>query len=151
MIELVKDLTSGLLGQLELKPEKIEIVPATDPLEVNLILPAAESGILIGSHGEMLYSFQTILSLMIYQQKKTWIPLAVNVNNYREERESALQQLALNAAQKVKFSNQSVILSYLSPLERRFVHLALADHPEVKTESVGEGRNRRLMIKPTAK
>jgi spoIIIJ-associated protein len=56
--------------------------------------------------------------------------------------------MALSAAQKAKFSNQAQALPTMNSAERRMIHLALADNPEVTTESEGEGGYRRVVVKP---
>jgi len=95
-----------------------------------------------------LAAFQLILSLVINKKLETWTRILVNVNDYRQKREESLKMVALNAAQKVKFSNEAAVLTNLSPSERRIIHLTLADHPDVESLSEGQGQERRLVIKP---
>ena len=111
-------------------------------------LTTEEPGILIGFHGETLAAFQLLLSLIVNKKFDQWTRILVNVNDYRQKREESLRMVALNAAQKVKFSNEAVVLTNLSPAERRIVHLTLADHPDVESVSEGQGNERRLVIKP---
>lgn len=115
---------------------------------VHVNLESSDPGILIGYHGETLSSFQLILSMIVYRKLGEWTRILVDVGDYRQRREEQLKTLALNAAKRVKFSGESYAMSYLTPAERRLVHLILADHPEVVTESEGEGRNRRVIVKP---
>lgn len=133
---------TGLIAQ------DISLEKSGEYWRVKVTLPVDVSGMLVGRGGKTLYSFQLILSLIIQNQLGEWQPITVDVNNYRRERRETLKKMALNAAQKVKFSGQAVTLSYLPSPERRVVHQYLNDDPEVTTESVGEGRNRYLMIKP---
>jgi predicted RNA-binding protein Jag len=56
--------------------------------------------------------------------------------------------MSVNAAQRVKQTNQTIVMPYLTSSERRFIHLTLVDDPDVKTFSDGEGRSRRLIISP---
>ncbi len=72
----------------------------------------------------------------------------LDVNNYRQERESLIGELARAAAKKVTMSKAEVQLPSMNSYERRLVHVELALHPEVKTESVGEGKERYVIIKP---
>ena len=115
---------------------------------ITVQLTTEEPGILIGFHGETLAAFQLILGLIVNKKLEEWIRVLVNVNDYRQKREESLRMVALNAAQKVKFSNEAVVLTNLSPAERRIIHLTLADHPDVESLSEGQGQERRLVIKP---
>jgi spoIIIJ-associated protein len=72
----------------------------------------------------------------------------LDINNYRQERESLIGELARAAAKKVVTSKAEVQLPSMNSYERRLVHVELSLHPEVKTESVGEGKERYVIIKP---
>ncbi len=111
-------------------------------------LETKEPGVLIGYHGETLSSLQLLLGLMNYRQTNKWQRISVNVGDYQERRQESLERMALSAAQKVKFSGEEQALPPMTAAERRLIHLALADDSEVVTESEGEGRDRRVVIKP---
>lgn len=72
----------------------------------------------------------------------------LDVNNYRQERESLIAELARAAAKKATATKGEVPLPAMNSYERRLVHVALAVHPEVTTESAGEGKERYVIIKP---
>lgn len=72
----------------------------------------------------------------------------IDINNYRRERENLILELARAAARKVMAAKEEVSLPAMNGYERRLVHLELSSHPDVKTESVGEGKNRYIIIKP---
>lgn len=74
--------------------------------------------------------------------------LFVDINNYRKERERLIVELAKAAARKATAQKEIVKLPAMNAYERRLVHVELAVHPEVKTESEGEGRERCVVIKP---
>ena len=145
-LELTKSLAEALLenlgisAKLELKEDKEK--------SILVQIETADPGILIGFHGETLASFQLILSLMVYRQTKEWTRILVNVGDYMEKRQASLQQLALSASQKVKFSGKEYFLPPMTSAERRIIHLILAEDPEVKTESEGEGYQRRVVVRP---
>ena len=73
----------------------------------------------------------------------------VDVNNYRRERERLIIELAQAAARKALASKSSVDLPVLNAYERRLVHVELATRPDIKTESVGEGKDRHVVVKPS--
>jgi predicted RNA-binding protein Jag len=74
-------------------------------------------------------------------------PVFFDVNNYRQERENLITELARAAAKKVLFTKEKVSLPAMNSYERRIVHVELAMHPEVTTESVGEGKERYVIVK----
>lgn len=146
-LEEIKVETEKLLADLEIKGEA-SVEYDSDNQVVNLQVESPEAAFLIGFHGETLQALQLILSFLVHRLLGDWVKVSVNVGDYRQRREEQLKRLALSLAQKVKFSGEAQIIPNLSPSERRVVHLALADHPEVTSESEGEGRNRVLTIKP---
>jgi spoIIIJ-associated protein len=143
----IKETAQKLLQLMGFKEIKVEL--SVDENDVfHLDIDCEDSGILIGHHGETLSSLQLIVSLVVYKRLGKWQRILVNVGDWREKRIEALKKMALNATQRVKFSNEEVFLPHLNAGERRIIHLYLADHPDVTTESVGEGEERRLVIKP---
>lgn len=106
-----------------------------------------DSGLLIGYHGETLSSFQMILGLLIYRATKEWHRVLVEVGDYRARREEQLRAMAEAYARQALSGGQPIYLPYMSPVERRVIHMALQDHPQVMTVSEGEGRHRRLVVK----
>lgn len=72
----------------------------------------------------------------------------IDVNNYRKERENLIVELAKAAARKVLLTKQEVKLPAMNAYERRLVHMELATRPDVKSESIGEGPERHVIIKP---
>lgn len=75
----------------------------------------------------------------------------LDVNNYRQERETLIAELARAAAKKASATKQDVALPAMNSYERRIVHVELAVHPDVTTESIGEGKERYIIIKPIAR
>ncbi len=119
----------------------------TDPV-IRLNVVGDDLGMLIGRHGQTLASVQYLVRLMVNQRIHRWIPLIVDVNNYREERAERLQRLALRLAEQVVSSGRGVALEPMPAADRRQIHLALRDHPQVYTQSVGEGDRRKVQILP---
>jgi spoIIIJ-associated protein len=74
-------------------------------------------------------------------------PFVVDVNNYRKERENLIIELARAAARKAVITKEPVSLPIMNAYERRLVHTELATRPDVKTESIGEGKNRYVVVK----
>jgi spoIIIJ-associated protein len=146
-ITTTTQLTQELLNRLQ-----VEGTAGVTEVEGGLLITieTQEPGILIGYHGRNLESFQLVLGQMLYKALGVWTRITVSVGDYRERREKQLQELAASAAERVTNTQEPVILSDLTPAERRIVHMALQDHATVISESEGEGRNRRLVVKPRA-
>lgn len=142
-----KEITEELLKLMQVSAQ-VEVSQDKENEALNINLQTEEPGILIGYHGETLSSLQLILGIMISKKLNEWVRVAVNIGDYREKREEVLKRMALSAAQKAKFSQSPVTLPPLSGSERRIIHLALSDNPDVVTESEGEGQDRRVVVKP---
>ncbi len=142
---LIKKTLEDLLERLLIEGE---VTITTQEEGFLAAIQTQEPGVLIGYHGRNLESLQLLLNQIIYKKMNEWVRVTVTVGDYRERRESQLKEMALSAASKVQETNESVILAALTPYERRIVHLTLQTHEGVISESVGEGKNRRLVIKP---
>jgi spoIIIJ-associated protein len=115
---------------------------------IALDVQGPDLGVLIGRRGETLNALQYMTRLMLSHKLGRWVPMAVDVEQYKRRRRHSLQQLALRMAERVSFSQQSVALEAMPAAERRVIHLTLHDHPTVTTESVGEGEQRKVTIIP---
>jgi len=123
-----------------------EAQETTGPISLNI--EGDDLGMLIGRRGQTLASLQYILRLMVGHQTKTWVPIVVDAEGYKQRRLDAIKALALRMADHVKTRGAPFTLEPMPPFERRIVHLALADHPAVYTESIGEGESRKVVIRP---
>lgn len=141
---ILEKATKDLLKYLEVEA-KVEVTQDKEGL-VTVQLDTEEPGVLIGYHGQVLDSIQRLLSMMIYRQTDEWVRILVEINDYRQRRKETLERMALSLAQKVKFSGESQDLPPMSSFERRIIHLALVDDPEVETVSEGEGQERRVVV-----
>ena len=121
-------------------------VRSIDPVTLNAVGPGVAE--LIGRRGTTLRALQFVLSLMVNKQLERRIRLVVDADGYRQRRESLLENMAERLAQRVRVTGQQMVLEPMPPDERRIVHLALVDDPEVTTESEGAGDDRRVVIKP---
>jgi spoIIIJ-associated protein len=119
---------------------------SSDEIPVSLNIEGDDLGILIGRRGQTLSCLQYIVRLVVANQLKAWLPLNVDVCGYKKRRRDSLQRLALRLAEQVKLQHRAITLEPMPPDERRIVHLALADHAEVVTHSIGEGEDRKVVI-----
>ena len=107
-----------------------------------------DAGLLIGRRGETLQALQFIVSMIVSRQLGRRCHINIDVEGYRARRIDRLRSLARRTASNVDESGQSLPLEPMSSFERRIVHMALADHTGVVTESDGEGAERRVVIHP---
>jgi len=105
-------------------------------------------GLLIGRRGETLASLQYILNLIVRRRTHSRLTFGIDVEGYRRRREATLNSLAQRMADRVRATGQSLTLEPMPPAERRIVHLALAEDPDVLTISIGEGDARKVAITP---
>ena len=105
-------------------------------------------GILIGRRGQTLAAVQYMVRLIVSHQAKVWTPIIIDVEGYKQRRFEALQALAERMAEQVRTKGTPFTLEPMPAYERRIIHLALADHPDVTTESIGEGELRKVVILP---
>jgi predicted RNA-binding protein Jag len=107
-----------------------------------------ELGALIGRKGERLSALQHLVNLMLSRQMGTWTRVLVDVEDYRGRRERQLREIAERAAARVVETGKMLQLEPMPALERRWIHLALKDSPDVATQSIGEEPNRRIVVIP---
>lgn len=107
-----------------------------------------DSGLLIGRRGETLRALQFLVRFIASRKLDQRTNLLVDVEGYQERRYQSLANLALRVAQRVESSRQAITLEPMPPNERRAVHMALSEHPNVTTESVGEGDSRQVVVQP---
>ena len=110
-------------------------------------LSGADSGLLIGRRGQTLQSLQFLVNLIVRKQFEG-VRVVLDVENYRQRRESQLRDMATKVAERVAQTNRSITLEPMPPADRRIIHTSLTDHPGVSTESTGEGEGRKVTIMP---
>ena len=111
-------------------------------------LAGEDSGLLIGRRGQTLQALQFLVTLIVRRQMGEDVRVVLDVENYRQRRESSLRDMAAKVASRVAQTNRSITLEPMSPADRRIIHTSLAQHPGVRTESAGEGENRKVTIMP---
>lgn len=115
---------------------------------IHVDIRGKDLSVLIGRRSETLVAFQYIASLIVGKETEQFIQLVVDVEGYRDRREKQLIQMALRMAEQVIKSGRRQTLEPMPSSERRVIHIALRDHPAVKTESTGEEPYRKVVIFP---
>ena len=107
-------------------------------------------GALIGRRGETMEALSYLASLVANRQEGSYVKLGLDVGGYRSKREKDLQALARRTAAKVAKTGRCFALEPMNPYERRIVHSAVSEMEGVRSESTGEGIERRVVIYSTA-
>jgi spoIIIJ-associated protein len=145
VVSRVKEIVETLLGLLSVQG-KVEMLSNELPLALNI--EGDDLGILIGRRGQTLAALEYVTKLIVVRRLKAWLPLTIDVGGYKKHRRDSLQKLALYLAEQVKSRRRAMPLEPMPADERRIIHLTLADHPDVTTQSIGEGENRKVVILP---
>lgn len=115
---------------------------------LHVVLETEDGGMVIGYHGETLEALQLVLSLMIAKKIGRFIRVSVEVGDYKKNRQEYLEKLAAQTRERVVSEQREVVLSELKAWERRIIHMILAQDEEIESESMGEGKDRVLVIRP---
>jgi len=120
-----------------------------DSESITVDIGGEDLGILIGRGGRTLASLKYIIRAMVTKQLDTWMPLNVDVCGYQKKRQEHLHDLALRMAEQVKLRRSTMTLEPMAADERRLIHIALVNYPDITTYSIGEGKNRKVAISIT--
>ena len=109
-----------------------------------------DSGLLIGRRGETLRALQFLVNLVVRRTlTEESVRVVLDIERYRERRYNTLRELAQKVADKVASTGRAISLEPMPAAERRIIHLTLADHQRVSTESSGMGESRKVTITPS--
>lgn len=126
----------------------VEPSAADEPRTLLLLVEGDDLNTLIGPKGNTLGAVQYLTRLMTSKHIQSGVNLVVDVQGYRQRHEEQLRRLAQRVAEQVVQRGRHIPLEPMNPDERRLIHLALRDHPQVYTESAGEGDRRKVVIYP---
>jgi spoIIIJ-associated protein len=145
-VEVAKEVLETLVKLMKITAEVSVLQANTGELPVTLNIEGEDLGVLIGRRGQALASLQHVVRLIVAEKLKVWVPINVDIAGYKKRRYESLQNLALRLAEQVKRNRRLIMLEPMPADERRIIHLALADHPDVTTQSMGEGDMRKVAI-----
>ncbi len=112
-----------------------------------IIKTEEEAPTVIGRHGETIRAIQKIIEVILYKQFGEPVDILVNVNDYREKQRERLETLASQYASKTQTLKEATYIRGLSSYERKVIHEYITrNYPDLSTYSVGEGRDRRLVV-----
>ena len=119
-----------------------------DEGELILDITGDDLAVLIGRHGRTLDALQFLISTITSRTLGYRYPLIIDVEGYKGRQRQKFEDIAFNAADRAVSQQRNIKLRPMTPYERRIIHLALRDDDRVETVSEGEGRARRVVVKP---
>ena len=111
-------------------------------------LEGEDSGLLIGRRGQTLAALQFLVNMIVRRKAGEDVRVMLDVERYRQRRETSLKDMATKVASRVVQSSRSITLEPMTAADRRIVHTTLTDYPGVSTESTGMGDDRKVTVSP---
>ena len=152
MADVTRDVLETLLSLMGMDVSVVSSAKSfavgEDTAPIAFDIEGDDLGILIGRRGQTLSCLQYVVRLIVGHQTEAWVPIIIDVEGYKQRRYEALQALARRMAEQVKAEQTPFTLEPMSAYERRIIHLTLAEHLDVTTQSIGEGEARKVVILP---
>lgn len=133
---------------VDLITEDATIVTEKSSKKIVYRVNGGNSAVLIGKHGQTLEAIQYIVEKCMNKSSQDRVRVQVDVNGYLQKRKTNLEGLAIRLAEKSKSNGKPITVGQMNAYERRIVHMALKDDGGVRTQSMGNGSIRKLMIFP---
>ena len=144
----IKTLIEDLLKNMSITFDSVDITDDSLTGRVVFVIKTKESGLLIGDRGETFQALSHLIKKMVNKGKEEQSSqFAIDVNDYQSSMIEKIKNQANILANRARDLKSDVEMEPMSSYERLVVHGALTDQPNVKTESIGEGRDRRVVIK----
>jgi spoIIIJ-associated protein len=140
-MENLKEITKKLVGMIGFRDANVDF----DEMNKRVLIFIDDEFAGPSNVSELIDHFSRILKLVA--KKFDEGPVTIDVNNYRKEREKLIIELARAGARKASTTKKEVALPPMNAYERRLVHSELSLRPDIKTESIGEGSGRQVIIK----
>lgn len=128
---------------------KLEITPVRQGEATVLRIEGEGAGTLIGHRGEVMEALSYLTGLVANRSGGDYMKIGLDINHYRSKREANLVALAKRIGAKVARTGRGHTLEPMNPYERRIIHSTISEMEGVKSESIGEGANRRVVISCT--
>ncbi len=152
MIKEVKKQLDTLFDLMGIEAEyTIEEEKVSETTYIKVYFEGENLGYLIGGHGKHLDSLQYILSLMLRKKFENLenYRILLDVGGYRKERDEKLEKFAMQKADDARILGEPIDLPPMKASDRRVIHIFLEKFDDIKTESIGEDRDRHIQIIPT--
>jgi spoIIIJ-associated protein len=145
MMEKIRDIVKNLIEKLAVTEADVEVSESHGAWIVSITSPDEHT--LVGRDNDKYEALSHLLKRMLAKELGEEAKIIVDINGMRAKNEEALKVKAKMVAGRAREFKTNVEMDPMSSYERMLVHSALQDEPNIKTESVGEGRNRRLVVK----
>ena len=147
LLEAVRTVIGNLVAPiLDVQLEEVELSIEVGEDRVQVSVKSEDTGLLIGRDGQNLAAVQYLASRMITRAVGSQVRVQVDAGDYHVRQDTRLQELALSLAEKVKATGKVQTTRPLSAYQRRVIHLALQNDPDVQTRSSGEGALKHVVI-----
>jgi spoIIIJ-associated protein len=144
-LDIIEHVTQEFLGKLGVEG-KIKVESSQEG-EVFVGVTLQEPQLFIGERGQTLFEIAHVLKALIRRKLQESVRLTLDINDYQKNKEQYLRELARTSADEVTLFKKDKELPAMTPGERRIVHLELAERQDITSESVGEGPERRVVVK----
>lgn len=145
--EKIKGIIEEFINKMTFSVEVEMGQPQEDKIPVNLRLE--EPSVLIGDRGQTLADIQHLLKMIIRKKIENSIYIDLDIQDYKKKKEEYLREMAKLIADEVALNKKEKTLDPMTAYERRIIHMTLAEREGISTESIGEGENRRIVVKPS--
>lgn len=147
-LQTIEKETQSLLKKLEMPGSiKVEQIEGAEEPVVQVGILVDEPKMIIGEKGQTLFELQHILKLILRKKIAEPFYLSLDINEYKKNKEEYLRDLAQTTADEVILLKKAKELPPMPASERRVIHMALANRTDVVSESLGDGPDRRVVIK----
>lgn len=150
-MEEIKKIIERMLETMGIKETEINIKKDDfskdkEIFDVNILLNTREENSFLENYSEGLNALQHIVRVLLNKSGSGHF-VVLDINSHKEARKNELNEIAVEAAKKVRRTKEPLTLEPMSAYERRIIHLKLAELPDIVTESIGEEPERRLMVR----
>lgn len=140
-----KELIEKILNHFDARAQ-VDVQEKDDQIDVKIT--GGDLSYLIGYRGQSLDALTDLLRQMVYKQTTEWPNLSLDINGYNQQRIDRLFNLAKRFIDRVRFFQDEVELPLLNSWERKQIHTYISDYDDVESESRGEGKSRKMYLKP---
>jgi spoIIIJ-associated protein len=144
-VEVAKGLTTGLIDRMG---AKVAVEGFLKEETLYLEIKGDREGILIGRHGRTLESLQILISRMVNKRLAKPFRVVLDIDDYRKRRADTLTKMAVRIGEKAKSKGHPLSIGPFDAHDRRLIHIALKEDPSLRTESLGEGKLKKVTIIP---
>ncbi len=149
--KLIEETAEEVLGKMGFETTLTVATSVTEnnsKESITLEIESPDSKFIIGKQGATLISLQHILKMLVQSKSDEYINFSVDVNGYRQQQDNYIREIAHDMASEAVINGRAITMESMNGYERRLVHLELEKNANVKTESIGEGEDRKVIISP---